>query len=118
MAQEKTFENKIKKYLKDNECYFVKYFANRMTKVGVPDILASVNGHFVGIEVKATTGKPSELQIWNVKQINLSMGIGVIVYPNQFSQLKELINALLDGDSSRAYSIADSINISSLNERR
>ena len=54
MAQEKNFENKIKAYLKDQNCYFVKYFANRMTKAGIPDILASVNGCFVGIEVKAS----------------------------------------------------------------
>lgn len=35
-GSEKLFENKIKKYLKDNNCWYVKYFANRMTKSGIP----------------------------------------------------------------------------------
>ena len=53
MGPEKIFENKIKQWLKNHDCYFVKFFANSMTKKGVPDILASVNGYFVGIETKS-----------------------------------------------------------------
>lgn len=98
MAQEKNFENKIKQYLKDHNCYFVKYFANRMTKVGVPDILACVNGYFVGIEVKSSTGKPSELQIHNVKKIIETGGFAVIVSPEQFGMLKDFIIALIVKD--------------------
>ena len=98
MAQEKNFENKIKQYLKDHNCYFVKYFANRMTKTGVPDILACVNGCFVGIEVKSSQGKPSELQIYNVKKIIESGGFAVIVSPEQFGELKDLIFALIFKD--------------------
>lgn len=96
MAQEKTFENKIKKYLDEKGCWYVKFFANRMTKVGVPDILACVNGYFVGIEVKADNGKPSELQYWNRNKIREAGGISVIVYPNQFDDLKLLINDLIE----------------------
>ena len=66
-----------------------------MTKAGVPDILACVNGCFVGIEVKSSTGKPSELQIYNVKKIIESGGIAVIVSPEQFGELKDLIVALI-----------------------
>lgn len=98
MAQEKNFENKIKQYLKDHNHYFVKYFANRMTKVGVPDILACINGCFVGIEVKSSTGKPSELQIHNVKKIIDSGGFAVIVSPEQFGDLKNMIHALILND--------------------
>ena len=68
MAGEKNFENKIKKFLKDRGCWYVKYFANRNTRAGVPDILACVNSRFVAIEVKAENGKPTELQKWNVEQ--------------------------------------------------
>lgn len=110
MAQEKNFENKIKQYLKDHNCYFVKYFANRMTKVGIPDILACVNGHFVGIEVKSSTGKPSELQIYNVKTINECGGFAVIVAPEQWEFLKILIGTLTDVDEDQARQLVDSIN--------
>lgn len=94
MAGEKNFENKIKKFLKENGCWFVKYFANRNTRAGVPDLLACVNGYFVAIEVKGTTGKPSELQLWNVEQIRNAGGIAIVLYPDQFESFKELVKWL------------------------
>lgn len=94
MAGEKNFENKIKRFLDDNGCWFVKYFANRMTKSGVPDILACVNGRFVGIEVKATNGHPSELQIWNRDKIRGSNGICIVLYPEQWNEFVDLIHML------------------------
>ena len=101
MAQEKNFENKIKAWLKDHDCYFVKFFANRMTKTGVPDILASVNGYFVGIEVKAQNGRPSELQLYNVRKIRESGGFAYIVYPSGWDELKEILAGLLKDDFTR-----------------
>lgn len=91
MAQEKTFENKIKKFLDEQGVWYVKYFANRMTKTGIPDILACVNGYFVAIEVKAQSGKPSDLQLWNIDKIRETGGIAVILYPNQFEKFKDMI---------------------------
>jgi Holliday junction resolvase len=97
MAAEKYFENKIKGWLKEHDCYFVKFFANRMTKSGVPDILACVNGYFVGIEVKAQNGRPSELQMHNVKKIREAGGFAYVVYPSGWDKLKEILEGLLKG---------------------
>lgn len=36
MKAEKRFETKIKEYLQSVGAYYVKYFANRMTRSGVP----------------------------------------------------------------------------------
>lgn len=94
MAQEKQFENKIKKYLNDNNIWHVKYFANGFTKSGIPDILACCNGHFLAIEVKAENGRPSELQLHHIEKIKQSGGHAVIVKPSQFEELKELIREL------------------------
>ena len=110
MASEKNFENKIKQFLKEHNCYYVKYFANRMTKVGVPDILACVNGYFVGIEVKAENGVPSELHIYNIEQIHNEGGIGVIVKPSQWEEFKSLIEALLDDNTDHAFDMDFEIN--------
>ena len=96
MAAEKTFENKIKKFLDSKNCWHVKYFANRMTKSGVPDILACIGGFFVAIEVKAENGKPSELQYYHRDKIRESGGISLILYPNQFEEFKHLVNDLLE----------------------
>lgn len=96
MAQEKQFENKIKKYLSDNNIWHVKYFANGFTKSGIPDILACCNGRFLAIEVKAENGKASELQLHHIEKIKQSGGHAVIVKPSQFEELKKLIEELLN----------------------
>lgn len=96
MVQEKRFENKIKKYLSENNIWHVKYFANGFTKSGIPDILACCNGHFLAIEVKAENGRPSELQLHHIEKIKQSGGHAVIVKPSQFEELKELIQELIN----------------------
>ncbi len=96
--REKIFENRVKEYLSLNGCWFCKFFANSYTKVGVPDILACVNGKFVGIEVKAEKGKPSQLQIHNRDRIRESGGISIILYPEQFENFKNFIQRMIAGD--------------------
>lgn len=96
MASEKQFENKIKKYLKKHDAYFLKYWAGaQFTKSGVPDILACVNGYFVGIEVKAQNGKPSDLQLYNIRQIRKAGGFAYVVYPSGWERLKDILDGLL-----------------------
>lgn len=94
MGSEKIFENKIKRMLKDNGAYFVKFFANGFTRSGVPDILACVNGYFVGIEVKAETGSPSDLQLYNIEQIRDAGGFAFVVYPSGYNDLVKFIDDL------------------------
>lgn len=94
IAQEKRFENKIKRYLESRGAWFVKFFANAYTPKGIPDILACVNGYFVGIEVKAPNGKPSEIQIFNIRKINDAGGFAFILYPSKFNEFKEFIDGL------------------------
>lgn len=97
MGSEKNFENKIKDFLKSEGCWNVKFFANAYTKSGIPDILACVNGYFVGIEVKAEGGKPSDLQIYNVKEIRKSGGFAFVLYPSGFEKFKDFVYQLKMG---------------------
>lgn len=95
MADEKLFENKIKKYLKDRGCYFFKYWGGgQFTKAGVPDIIACVNGYFIGIEVKGPRGRPSPLQIHNLRQIDVAGGFAVLIYPDNWELFKNFIDCL------------------------
>lgn len=111
MAAEKTFENKIKKYLTEQGCWHIKYWAGaQFTKSGIPDILACVNGYFVAIEVKASNGKPSELQLWNVKKIQDSKGFAIVLYPEQFDMFKEMVEALFRDDYFSASNLMYNIN--------
>jgi Holliday junction resolvase len=88
---EKTFENKVKKFLDSQGAWYVKFFANSFTKSGIPDILACVNGYFVGVEVKAQNGTPSELQLYNVKKIREAGGFAMVLYPSGFNKFKAFI---------------------------
>ena len=111
MAEEKNFENKVKDFLKDQGCWFVKYWGGgEFTKAGIPDILCCCNGYFLGIEIKAPRGKPSELQKWNIKNINCSGGIGVVLYPDQFDQFKSMFEWLDMDLPISAVEIANQIN--------
>lgn len=94
MAQEKRFENKIKRYLERRGAWFVKFFANAYTHKGIPDILACINGYFVGIEVKAPNGKASEIQIFNIRKINAAGGFAFVLYPSAFEQFKQFVEDL------------------------
>lgn len=97
MAQEKLFENRIKAYIDDLGGWHVKFFANRMTRSGIPDLLCCVGGHFVAIEVKAQNGRPSELQLYHCRKIREAGGFAFIVYPSGWDRLKTILNQLKQG---------------------
>lgn len=94
MGPEKRFENKIKKFIKLKGGWQVKYFANRNTKSGIPDILACVNGYFVAIEVKAQDGHPSALQLHHCSEIRKAGGFAFVLYPSGFDDFKQFIYGL------------------------
>lgn len=94
MAAEKQYENKVKKFLKDQGCWTLKTWSNGVQRSGVPDLLVCCNGRFVGVELKAPKGKPSELQLWNLLQIERSGGYGWLLYPDDFENFKNWIVSL------------------------
>ena len=92
---EKAFENKIKAFLKYKGAYFIKTHGDRFSRVGVPDIIACVNGHFVAVEVKAENGKPSELQLYRLEEIRKAGGHAFLLYPKDFENFKNFLENLL-----------------------
>lgn len=94
MGPEKRFEQKIKDFISRQNGWYVKFFANKMTKAGIPDILACINSYFVAIEVKAENGEPSELQIYQCRLIRESGGLSFIIYPSGFEKFKKIIENL------------------------
>ena len=86
---EKAYENKIKAYLKSIGAYFIKTHGDRFSRVGTPDIIACVNGHFVAVEVKAENGRPSELQLHHIEEIKKAGGYATILYPKDFENFKK-----------------------------
>ena len=99
MAAEKNFENKVKRFLEEKNCWFIKYWGGAAyTKTGIPDLLVCCNGYFMGVEIKAPKGKQSELQIHNLKKIDEAGGFGILLYPDQFELFKNLVDYIKCGD--------------------
>lgn len=95
MAEEKRFENRIKDFLKEHSWYLKYWAGGGYTKSGIPDLLICNKGRFIGCEIKASRGRPSDLQIRTLHEIGKNGGIPVLLYPKDFDKFKELI---LHGD--------------------
>lgn len=108
---EKTFENNVKKFLHTVGIYPAGYAVHKMTvppvgwyfkvwgggyqKSGIPDLILNVNGLFVGVELKAENGRPSELQLYNIRAIRNAHGIAFVLYPAAFEGFKTIIRKLI-----------------------
>lgn len=109
--KEDVFTKKVEKYLQSKGIYkagthkqdkplpqigwYFVHWGGGMSQSGIPDIICNINGYFVSLELKGTKGKPSKLQEINTECINTSNGIGRIVYPKDFEEVKELIGGLI-----------------------
>lgn len=110
MGMEKNFENKIKKYLKEQGAWFIKYWGGgAFTKAGIPDLLCCVNGYFVAVELKAPNGKVSEIQKHTIRKINEAGGIAIALYPKDYEIFERMIE-LLNQDDRCALDLRDQIN--------
>lgn len=90
--QETPFKEMVEKWLNQNHHWYIKYWAGaRYTKEGIPDILACINGKFVGMELKGDGGRPKLLQLKKLKQIREAGGIGVLLYPEDFEYFKDFL---------------------------
>lgn len=88
--KESQFQKKVIAFLKEHDVWHIKYWAgSQYTKEGVPDILACINGIFHGIELKTDVGKPSKLQLYNIRKIKDSGGQAYILRPKDFEAWKE-----------------------------
>ncbi len=98
MAKEKQFEQKVKKFLEEQHCWVLKTWSNGVQREGIPDLLVCCDGYFVAVELKAETGKPSKLQLWNIEKIREADGIAIVLYPDMFEQFQHMIKLLRSGN--------------------
>lgn len=90
---EQTIQKKIIKYLEGEGAYVVKVVS--ASKTGIPDLLVSYKGVFIGIEVKRpeTKDNTSELQKINISRIKDSGGYAFVAW-----DIASLQEGLLDVD--------------------
>ena len=111
MAQEKQFENKVKRFLKSVGIYPLGYDPHKMTvppigyfekrwgggtytKSGLPDMHIVCNGYAVDVELKAENGRISELQKIVIKQIRNAGSFAFVLYPGGYSDFVKFITDL------------------------
>lgn len=99
--KEKNIENQIKKCLSamGKSVWFFKHAASAQMKVGIPDIIACIRGHFVGIEVKQANGHQSDAQKVCEKNIQLAGGEYWLVFSfDEFlDKFKEFSRRFING---------------------
>lgn len=95
MAAEKNFENRIKTLLSERGAWFIKYWGGGgYTKSGIPDLLVSYRGLFMGIELKAPNGRASDLQMHHLRNIDRSGGLALLLYPKDYERFVDLLDKL------------------------
>ena len=92
--KEKWVKAQVIKMLKDIKAYYFYPVANGYMSSGVPDIVACVNGKFVGIECKAGDNKPTALQTKNLLDITNAGGTATVINENSLDDLKQLLKDL------------------------
>lgn len=91
---EKAVKAKVKAVLDSEGVYYFMPPANGFGRSGVPDIVACVNGLFVGIECKANGNKPTALQIREIEAIRRSNGVAVVVDETNWDMVRDMVRRL------------------------
>jgi len=96
MAQ--TPEAKVKaqviRQLKELGAYYFSPVTGGYGRSGVPDIVACLNGKFIGIECKAGKGVTTALQDKNLAAIRASGGTAIVINENNVASLTAIIKIM------------------------
>ncbi len=81
MTPEGKIKKKLTDMLKHEKVWYFLPAANGMGRAGIPDVIAIVEGQFIGIECKADAAKkPTALQIECAKQIRNAGGYWFLIF--------------------------------------
>lgn len=94
---EKRVKDKVVGILKAEGAYYFFPATHGYGRSGVPDIVACVNGRFLGIECKAGKNKPTALQVREIENIRHAGGVAVVVNEENWDMLTELVRKVKKG---------------------
>lgn len=97
--KESQFQKKVIEHLIRESSWVLKTWSNGVQRSGVPDVIACVNGYFLGIELKNETGQPSALQLWNIREIRKANGIAIVLRPQSWQLFRDTIMKYLKEDN-------------------
>ena len=91
---EKDIVKTIMKYLKAvPNCFCWKEHGGMYGTAGIPDIIACIDGHFFGFEVKTDSGKPTKLQEATIRKILAAGGTALVV--RSVDEVRTVVNGSL-----------------------
>jgi len=93
-VKEKWVKAQVTKYLKSIGAYYFFPVASAYMSTGVPDIVACIQGRFVGIECKVGNNKPTVLQLKNLEAIKHNEGVAMVVNETNLDEMMEVLNAI------------------------
>jgi hypothetical protein len=98
-----TPESKVKArvhaLLAERHAYAVNYIGGQYANNGTPDILACLDGRFIGIEVKAGRGKPTALQLRSLALVDAAGGLSLIINEKSLDYLRECLQDIHKAES-------------------
>jgi len=97
----RTPEGKVKdaavELLKQYKAYYFFPVMGGYGRSGIPDIIACLNGRFIGIECKAGFNKPTLLQERELKEISRAGGTTLVVREDTMDLLNQLLKEIKHG---------------------
>ena len=87
LTPEAKVKKKVKEILDQMGVYHFSPMQNGMGRAGIPDIIGCLEGHFIGIECKAGTNKPTPLQEQNLERILQAGGYALVINEENLNEL-------------------------------
>lgn len=84
-------KDQVRKVLDEMDAYYFFPAANGYGRTGIPDVIACVGGHFVGIECKAGSKQPTALQQRELDNIEKAEGTGILINADNIDILKDIL---------------------------
>ena len=84
-------KDQVRKVLDEMGAYYFFPAANGYGRTGIPDVIACVGGHFIGIESKAGSKQPTTLQQRELDNIEKAEGTSILVNADNINNLKNIL---------------------------
>ena len=92
MTPEVKVKKKVVAILKKRGVYYFYPVMGGYGRSGIPDIICCWHGHFIGIECKAGSNKPTGLQEAEMQQIRYLGGTTLVVNELNLNDVEEVLN--------------------------
>lgn len=94
MRKEEDVKREIKRVFERHQVWYTMPHQSGYSHAGVPDFLACVRGHFLAVEAKFGTRRPTALQSRELNRIRAAGGTAVVVNDRNIDQLESLVYTL------------------------